>query len=94
MKSSGKSIYELSDEDLAKMNPFVTKSGIQNSPPRHAADLNANAMEQETNVETKQEAEPLNNEEEKKDEVKSSPQATEQPAEEKIPKKRSPGNKK
>lgn len=94
VKTSGKSIYELSDEDLAKMNPFASKNTVQNSPPRQAADMNANAMDGETKVETKQEAEPANNsEEEKKDEVKSA-SPPEQSTEEKKPKKRSPGNKK
>ncbi|XP_071828054.1 uncharacterized protein [Apostichopus japonicus] len=94
VKTSGKSIYELSDEDLAKMNPFASKTTVQNSPPRQAADMNANAMDSETKVETKQEAEPANNsEEEKKDEVKSA-SPPEQSTEEKKPKKRSPGNKK
>ena len=30
---TGKSIYDLSEEDLKNMNPFQTGPGIQNSPP-------------------------------------------------------------
>ncbi|XP_071506551.1 uncharacterized protein [Diadema antillarum] len=49
-----KNIYELSDEDMANMNPFQSKKGMQNSPPirrRSPARTNQNENRDDFNYE-------------------------------------------